>query len=423
MPVPPIAYYDFNAGLGDAMGGPSAEFYERDGRAKTAAAATPAPATGVEGGALAFDGDGQFAYIPHSQALEVQNGTIALWVNPDSLDDERVFVSKDERDTDEGGHFYVGLNDGRLQVRVAPGDGGGNVAWRSLEEVFEPGQWTHVAVSFGADGVHLYINGARLEASALERIEGRIDDPAEYLEAHLLTNDKPLVLGGATRATKDTSSPEAIAQTGPTWMYDGDIDGFGIWGGTRPEDALSASQIAQLAAGAAAPTTPLPPTPVDRTDDDLTGGDGADALDGGFGDDVLRGGAGIDDLKGGYDDDRLYGGDDDDVLNGGRGSDFLDAGAGNDLIILGADGGEPIVAQVYDPAIDDPDDEVNDLWQTVNPGQPMIGDDIALGGDGADVFLIQPALNAKRDILLKHQNADRTIDWKRVAGENGEVHD
>ncbi|MEM6743442.1 MAG: LamG-like jellyroll fold domain-containing protein, partial [Pseudomonadota bacterium] len=46
-----------------------------------------------------------------------------------------------------------------------------------------------------------------------------------------------------------------------------------------------------------------------------------------------------------------------------------------------------------------------------------------LGGDGADVFLIQPALNAKRDILLKHQNADRTIDWKRVAGENGEVHD
>jgi len=51
------------------------------------------------------------------------------------------------------------------------------------------------------------------------------------------------------------------------------------------------------------------------------------------------------------------------------------------------------------------------------------GDDILDGGDGADTFLFNPQINAKRDIILEHVNDDRTINWAGVAGENNELHD
>ena len=54
--------------------------------------------------------------------------------------------------------------------------------------------------------------------------------------------------------------------------------------------------------------------------------------------------------------------------------------------------------------------------------QPLLADDIFFGGEGADTFLFNPQINAKRDIILEHVNDDRTIDWAGVAGENGALH-
>src|SRR6056297_1111589 len=102
----------------------------------------------------------------------------------------------------------------------------------------------------------------------------------------------------------------------------------------------------------------------DAGNDDLRGEDGDDFISGGTGDDFAEGGAGNDtingdegndDLRGGAGNDQIFGGDGNDTLAGGEGADSLVGGAGADSFALGAD-------------------------------------DTASGGDGDDIFLVDPSL-------------------------------
>ncbi|EDM72427.1 type I secretion target repeat protein [Roseobacter sp. AzwK-3b] len=106
-------------------------------------------------------------------------------------------------------------------------------------------------------------------------------------------------------------------------------------------------------------------------DDFLSGGIGDDFLEGGNGNDTLNGDEGNDDLRGEAGDDQLFGGDGNDTLAGGTGADSLVGGAGEDSFVLGAD-------------------------------------DTAGGGDGDDLFLVDPTLPT---------GGDATI----VGGETGET--
>ena len=147
---------------------------------------------------------------------------------------------------------------------------------------------------------------------------------------------------------------------------------------------------------------------------------------GGNGDDAFTGSVRDDMLEGGYGDDRLDGGAGDDVLDGGRGSDLLIGGAGDDLLLMRADAGEQRIGQlaIGKPTRGDPDGEVNQERQKLAgwESMPVVGDDIAFGGAGADTFRVEPLLNAKADIIAKHVNPDGTIHWQGVAGENDELH-
>ncbi|MDX6663559.1 MAG: hypothetical protein QOG09_1661, partial [Solirubrobacterales bacterium] len=91
--------------------------------------------------------------------------------------------------------------------------------------------------------------------------------------------------------------------------------------------------------------------------ENLTGGDGNDALtgdgnpntlDGGSGVDTLTGNGGADTLIGGAGNDSggtagLYGGPGNDILQGGLGDDRLDAGDGNDPLVDGGDGNDILI--------------------------------------------------------------------------------
>ena len=56
--------------------------------------------------------------------------------------------------------------------------------------------------------------------------------------------------------------------------------------------------------------------------------------------------------------------------------------------------------------------------------QPLIADDVLVGGDGKDHFLFETQINAKKDILVDNLKDDgRTINWHGVAGENARLHD
>jgi len=98
----------------------------------------------------------------------------------------------------------------------------------------------------------------------------------------------------------------------------------------------------------------LTPGPDFHTND-IHGGDGNDYIDGMGGNDSLYGDAGNDTILGGAGDDSIDGGVGDDQIQGGDGADILDGGDGDDTLFVGS------------------------------------GDTVA-GGDGDDLFIIDPTL-------------------------------
>ena len=181
-----------------------------------------------------------------------------------------------------------------------------------------------------------------------------------------------------------------------------------------PQEEATATEAATTAPTTAATTTTTAAatsaTPGSAT---IFGTADSETLQGLDGDDVINGG---------YGDDRIMGGAGNDVLDGDRGSDLLMGGAGDDTLIADSDAGEPVVGQDYDPNAGR-NGEIDPATDRIYPNQPFVADDILVGGEGADTFLIKPQINAKEDIIQKHTEADGRINWANVAGENDNVHD
>lgn len=101
-----------------------------------------------------------------------------------------------------------------------------------------------------------------------------------------------------------------------------------------------------------------------------------------------------------------------DIVHIGDGRQTVDTGGGNDRIYSYSDGGEP------DPA------QTDGATGRVNAPVPDgAADDVVAGGQGKDVFAYRLFLNAKDDILAKHTRSDGSVNWRKVAGENDNVHD
>jgi RTX calcium-binding nonapeptide repeat (4 copies) len=140
-----------------------------------------------------------------------------------------------------------------------------------------------------------------------------------------------------------------------------------------------------------------------RGDDEVAGKAGNDMLDGGNGNDGIWGGSG---------NDRLSGGTGNDMLTGGFGADRLDGGNGNDVLLSRSDAGEMVAAQ----------DGTTQIFADETAAFTAVND-VLTGGRGADTFRFEGLVNAKDEIVAKHVNADGTIDWHGVTGENNNVHD
>jgi Ca2+-binding RTX toxin-like protein len=139
-----------------------------------------------------------------------------------------------------------------------------------------------------------------------------------------------------------------------------------------------------------------------KGDDDVAGMAGNDMLNGGSGNDMVWGGSG---------NDQLTGGKGNDMLTGGFGSDRLDGGNGNDTLLSRSDAGEMVAAQ----------DGKTQIFADETAAFTSVRD-ILTGGSGADTFRFEGVVNATDEIVAKHVNADGTIDWHGVTGENGSVH-
>ena len=388
-------------------------------------------------GATEFSGDrGDYLDAGNAAALSLEAGTIALTFNADQVSGQQALFSKDGSGYDNGGHLTVWLKDGQIYVRQQTSD---STEYLKVPDLtIEQGTDYHFAVSFGENGLNVYVNGLLLAAEP-------------EMKQGMDMNERSFLVGasGAWRTSDShTASQQFKGTISNVMVFDEQVGGeamAALAGEVDPAfeaDALTAlahedlmpafqqlhhgSDEAKALAmaygfnhmgGMTANATSSQGT---DQDDTFQGTSERDAFNGGLGDDIINGMAGKDILQGSYGNDILNGGSGSDVLDGGHGEDILNGGAGNDLLISQSDGREGPVA--YDPDRDegDPDNELTN--GKLYPDQPIPADDVMTGGRGADIFYFQTLINAKARFLEEHTQDDGTIRWHGVAGENDDIH-
>ncbi|MEO1239668.1 MAG: LamG-like jellyroll fold domain-containing protein, partial [Pseudomonadota bacterium] len=318
------------------------------------------------GTGVVLDGASQYVEIPDDPAFQLNQGTISIRLNPDDLaaSGNDTLFSRDSSNFDGGGHIDAAvLGNGSVQVRIQ--DTSQSYYLQSASGLITDGTWHHVAVSFGPEGLALYVDGVEADTNSYT--------------GGLAGNTEPWTLG-ATQQHSGDSVANSLNR-----FFEGTLDEFAIY-----DTQLSPADIAALNTGgvSAAAITSAAGNLIDGGDGDdtLLGGSGDDTIadhsDGSTSRDLIDGGAGNDDIRaGGFDtvlggtgDDTirmeysnagtgspsraegglgndslsgtngnqaLYGGDGNDTITGGNDLgtldvDTLDGGAGNDVVTSGA---------------------------------------------------------------------------------------
>ena len=132
-------------------------------------------------GAFGFNGKSGFVTIPDSAPLDTDDAfTLAAWINPSAYTDQHrnsltIFAKWYHSETHGDYIFYVNP-DGRLCLYVCAGPRVYKPHYG--KSVVPKNTWTHVAATFDAGTIKLYING-RLDVTKVSTKVRRLD-PAEY---------------------------------------------------------------------------------------------------------------------------------------------------------------------------------------------------------------------------------------------------
>ncbi|UCC22533.1 MAG: LamG domain-containing protein [Planctomycetota bacterium] len=199
-----VAYWSLDEGSGtiayDSAG-------DNDGVLNGSAAWT----SGQIGGALGFDGSGDYVQVPHDDSLTlISAGTVAAWVN---LNDSYRQAIVAKQPSTSSGNYFLFTSTGRHM-----GFGISNGNWTKKVWVYTPGdaitnEWAFYVGTFDGDTVNLYENG-------------------------VLVNSLPNTITPIA-----TSQPLYIGrwQNNSDWDCDGSIDEVMIF-----NRALSAAEVEQL---------------------------------------------------------------------------------------------------------------------------------------------------------------------------------
>lgn len=109
--------------------------------------------------AVKFNGGSEFVEVPHSDDFLMNNGAVSLWFNPQNVNNvNQNLISKDSSGYDSGGHFDVRQHDTHIHVRLQSATVSYHLT-SPVGSILNSGQWYHLVVSFGVDGLKLFING------------------------------------------------------------------------------------------------------------------------------------------------------------------------------------------------------------------------------------------------------------------------
>ena len=141
-----------------------------------------------DGGAAArFDGNkATYIAIAHDDEFEVGTGTVMFWFNADDTRGKQVLFAKDA--AGPGNHLKIGLDGASLEIRMQNAADSHSIA---TDDIIEAGAWYHLILSFGPDGMKLYVNGVQVGENAAA--------------VGLQDNREPIVIGGSNHLNDDQS--------------------------------------------------------------------------------------------------------------------------------------------------------------------------------------------------------------------------
>jgi hypothetical protein len=139
-------------------------------------------ANGMFGTALDFDGTDDQIIVPDSPSLELENITMAAWINLRSyLDDQRLISQEVDGDPYSTYSLMIsGDSDTNLEFRISLDNSRKRIP--SNDEI-PLDQWVHVAATYDGTNAVIYINGEI--------------DKTEPQAGVLLNNDNPVYIGGS----------------------------------------------------------------------------------------------------------------------------------------------------------------------------------------------------------------------------------
>lgn len=155
-----VAYYNFNEGSGQVL-------HDSSGNGNngtiTGAAWT---GFGASGGALVFNGSGNWVEVPQSASLQLGAGmTLEAWVRPAALGGwANVVVNSPSPDASYG--LYASSQGGSLPAATAAICGASCYATVSGTAPLALNAWTHLAAVYDGTTLSLYINGVKIAGRA-----------------------------------------------------------------------------------------------------------------------------------------------------------------------------------------------------------------------------------------------------------------
>ncbi|MGH1350138.1 MAG: LamG-like jellyroll fold domain-containing protein [Methyloligellaceae bacterium] len=175
---------------------------------------------------MVFDGSLPSVVIQgHKASYELSSGTVEMLVTPDSIKNGyQTLFSKDSSGFDNGGHLMFTMDGSALTIRL---QGTEDQVTLNAQNVFTAGGQTHIALTFGEDGLHVYANGIEVAS------DGTWTQGIE-------NNKEPIVLGGNQYQSGD------LVADNIQHVFDGTIHRA-----TLIEGQLTSAQIESIADGMA----------------------------------------------------------------------------------------------------------------------------------------------------------------------------
>ncbi|MEM9167894.1 MAG: cadherin domain-containing protein, partial [Planctomycetota bacterium] len=175
-------------------------------------------------GSATFDGS-DYVVLEHRDGMMLDEGTVHLRFNADDINDRQGLLSKDSTGYDDGGHITIWVDDGEIEVRLQSNS---QSITLTSDVGLSSGDWHDVSVSFGQDGVQLFVNG---ELAASDSYGGGLGTSSGGSG-----NTEPIVVGANAWQSGDGQANNLKEH------FTGQIADVAIFA-----DQLAAAEIAELA--------------------------------------------------------------------------------------------------------------------------------------------------------------------------------